>query len=85
MAPITATMADNGKSQDLVAILDAGAQYGKVIIIDFEWSDKVRAKRELSSPLIGLLSRYFGFLALFWPNYCNCIKMINLCVLTSTH
>jgi len=31
MAPITATMADNGKSQDLVAILDAGAQYGKVI------------------------------------------------------
>ena len=30
MAPITATMADNGKSQDLVAILDAGAQYGKV-------------------------------------------------------
>ena len=49
MAPITATMADNGKSQDLVAILDAGAQYGKVIIINFEWSDKVRAKRELSS------------------------------------
>ena len=33
MAPITATMADNGKSQDLVAILDAGAQYGKVITI----------------------------------------------------
>ena len=30
MAPITATMAENGNSKDLIAILDAGAQYGKV-------------------------------------------------------
>jgi hypothetical protein len=30
MAPMTAASMENGKNHDLVAILDAGAQYGKV-------------------------------------------------------